>query len=106
MVYIAKRYVPIGGQMIKPGEAFDAELTEKQKKWLLSQGAIEETGATLKDVFRASGIEALEDAIEDEGGHDDSGNPEDDGETEPEAPEIDVMDGISTDEEKPKKKKG
>ena len=91
MIYIAKCYV---GQY-KPGEAFDADIPAKELKRLLERGAIEQTGKTLEQV-----IDESEDQAPTDSGEDDDDSREDDAEDceaaqEPEAPEIDVMDGIS-----------
>ena len=103
MIYIAKCYV--GNH--RPGEAFDADIPDKELKRLIARGAIEPTNAAMEDVFDASGIRNAPDSdyIQDTDLSDpDADNePDDDGEAvicdEPDAPEIDVMEGICADEE-------
>lgn len=94
MIYVAKCYVG----KYRPGEAFDADIPDEELKRLIARDAIEPTGATMKDVFDASGIQNEPDSVQDSGDDSDVDD-ESDVVDEPEAPEIDVMEGIRTDEE-------
>ena len=100
MIYVANHYLRVSGTLISPGEAFDADYTEEQERRLISKGAISASGMTLDEVIQQSA-----ECRADEETHDEALEETSD-EIEPEAPEIDVMDGIAvdSDDKKPKAK--
>lgn len=112
MKYITKGYVRLAGTVLSPGKVFEAAEENEKISWLLKAKAIER-------VIPEEALVALslDDKSEDTGNKDDiaddaTGNRTDDDnaedsdidldeafEDELEAPEIDVMEGISVDQE-------
>jgi len=112
MKYITKGYVRLAGTVLSPGKVFEAAEESEKISWLLSANAIERVIPEAPPV-----VLSLDNKSEDTGNGDDTAddatgdqtddeNAEDNDieldeafEDEMEAPEIDVMDGISADQE-------
>lgn len=105
-MYIATKYI---GMKYTPGEILPDNLPADQVKWLLEAGAIRKTAPVSVSMFapvedadateaHATGDDAREpDAESDAEGGDEGGDePEDEADDEAEAPEIDVMEGITS----------
>jgi len=92
MQYVAIHYVKIAGRMYTPGEIFTAELPAEKEQRLITKGAIRAMPGEVKEpeIPIESGITQSTSEDDDYGEAD---------ETEDEAPEIDVMDGIVDDDE-------
>ena len=93
-MYKAKHYVTINGGMVEPGTLIGEELDAKKAAWLLSKQAIEPVSG-FELVSAPEDTEDTEDSgqAEDTAAPDIS-EPEEPEEVIPDAPEIDVMDGI------------
>lgn len=112
MKYITKGYVRLAGTVLSPGKVFEAAEENEKISWLLKAKAIERVIPEEAPIALS-----LDDKSEDTGNKDDiaddaTGNRTDDDnaedsdidldeafEDELEAPEIDVMEGISVDQE-------
>lgn len=104
MSYIANHYVSIDGEMFMAGEVIPEGLPEEKISWLMKAGAIHKVApASVAGEPEDDGEEEPEDMQTDE-----ETEPEDDGGVEPEdepAPEIDAMAGIVQGEDEAPAKK-
>ena len=86
MSYVANHYVKVNGIRYARGECLPDNLPDETVEWLVKAGAIQEIALAFSN---ESDSAQIEEPVED-----------------PEAPEIDVMDGIVDDsQEKPEKRK-